>query len=99
MKKIGKKGVMDQLGGLAIGIATLLIALVVTFLVVANTQAQIATVQGFNASNASLRTTAYNATITLNEAAATIPGWVPLIVIVVIGAAIIGLVSVFRGRR
>jgi len=98
MKKLGKKGVMDQLGGLAIGIATLLIALVVVFLVVANTQGQIATVQAFDATNASQRTVAYNATVTLNEAAVTIPGWVPLIVIVVIGAAIIGLVSVFRRR-
>jgi hypothetical protein len=84
-----KKGVMDQLGALGVGIAVLLITLVVVFLIMANIGANAAVAADGNA------TLAVN---TLTAAAATIPGWVPLIVIVVIGALIIGLVSVFRGR-
>jgi len=84
-----KKGVMDQLGALGVGIAVLLITLVVVFLIMANIGANTAVAADANA------TAAVN---TLTAAAATIPGWVPLIVIVVIGALIIGLVSVFRGR-
>ena len=98
MKKANKKGAMDTLSGLAIGIATLVIVLVVAFLVMAEVGTQIVAVEDFNVSNTSEWTVAYNATLELTEATATIPPWVPLIVIVVIGGAIIGLVSVFRRR-
>lgn len=96
-KKMNKKGqVMAQLGALGVGIASLVIILAVTFLIMAETGDQAA---GFDdGSNALLdcNTTACNATKTLTTATATIPGWIPLVVLVAIGGLILGLVSVFR---
>lgn len=40
--------------------------------------------------------TAYNATGTLQTATSTIPGWVSIIIITAIGAALIGMVAMFR---
>ena len=40
--------------------------------------------------------TAYNATGTLQTATAGIPGWVSIIIITAIGAALIGMVAMFR---
>ncbi len=84
-----KAGVFDQLGALGIGIATLVITLAVVFLILAQIGANTQVVADGNA------TLAVN---TLTSAAADIPGWVPLVVIVAIGGLILGLVSVF-GRR
>lgn len=84
-----KKGVMDQLGALGIGIATLVVTLAVVFLILAQVGSNSQVVADGNA------TLAVN---TLTDAAADIPGWVPLIVIVAIGGLILGLVAVF-GRR
>ncbi len=84
-----KKGVFDQLGALGIGIATLVITLAVVFLILAQVGANTQVVADANA------TAAVN---TLTSAAADIPGWVPLVVIVAIGGLILGLVAVF-GRR
>ena len=39
---------------------------------------------------------AYNSTSTLQSATSDIPGWLPIIIITMIGAGLIGLVSVFR---
>ena len=41
---------------------------------------------------------AYNATEDLQNATATIPGWIPLIILVIIGGVILGLVSAFKRR-
>lgn len=89
MKKMNKRGVFDQLGALGIGIATLVITLAVVFLILSQVGANTQVVADGNA------TLAVN---TLTEAAADIPGWVPLVVIVAIGGLILGLISVF-GRR
>ena len=98
--KLAKKGqVFSQLTGLATAIAMLVIVFAVIFLIAAETQTQIADVQGItNTSNTSSLTTAYNGTVTLVNAAADIPGWVPLIVIAVIGSILLGLVALFRTR-
>ncbi len=92
MRKINKKGqVMQNLGALGIGIATLALILTVAFLVVANVQDQVeSTAADGNWS------TAYNATVTLQGAAETVPGWVPLVVIVAIGGIILSMVALFR---
>lgn len=91
MKKLGKKGqVFDQLSGLGIGIAGLAITLVVVFLIMSQTK-----------SNTTVAADA-NATAALTElqgAADDIPTWVPIVVIAVIGAILLGLVALFRGRR
>ena len=101
MKHLSNKGqVMSQLGGLGIAIATLVILLAVTFLVLAETGSQAATQAGFASTDLSSCTShACNATKDLTAATQTIPGWVPLIVLVVIGGVILGLVSVFGSSK
>ncbi|KKM25282.1 hypothetical protein LCGC14_1596490 [marine sediment metagenome] len=42
---------------------------------------------------------AWNGTGTTQEAISTIPGWLPIIVITIIGAIVIGLVSLFRRQQ
>lgn len=91
-----KKGVMGQLGGLAVGIATLAITLVVTFLIIAQGREQEVSISGINESDASTYTYGYNATNTLASAVDDVPGWIPLIVIGIIGAVLLGLVAMFR---
>jgi len=44
-------------------------------------------------------TAAYNATGTLQNATQDIPGWLPIIIITIIGAILIGLVARFRASR
>ena len=78
------------MGALGIGIATLVITLAVVFLVLANIKANTSVAADANA------TAAVN---TLTNAAATIPGWVPLVVIVAIGALILGMIGMFSQRR
>ena len=88
MKKMSKKGqVFDQLGALGIGIAGLIITLVVVFLIMAQVGANATVVADGNASLA---------VTTLQTAAATIPGWVSIVVITAIGALLIGMVAMFR---
>ena len=95
-----KKGqaVFSQLAALGIGIAGLVITLVVVFLILAQGKTQTAAIEGIDLTNATQVSTsvALNATNTLTGAVATIPGWVPLIVIAVIGSVLLGLVSLFR---
>ena len=99
MKSITKKGqVLDQLGGLGIGVATLVIVLAVTFLVLAQTGEQARVLDGSALNLSACISGACNATKTLTSAAATIPGWVPLIILVAIGGLILSLVAVF-GKR
>lgn len=91
-----KKGIFADLGGLGIGLTTFCVLLAVAFIIMAQVKSQIVTSDG---SNATMRSNAYNATNTLIDAAATIPGWTGIIVIVAIGAAILGLLGMFGGRR
>ena len=84
-----KAGVFDQLGALGVGIAALAITLVVVFLILANLGANTEVAANDNA------TAAVN---TLTTSADQIPGWVPLIVIAVIGSILLGLVALFRSR-
>lgn len=82
-----KKGVLDNLSALGVGIAGLAITLVVVFLIMGQT-----------ASNSTVTADA-NASAALDElqsATDTIPGWVPLIVIAIIGSILLGLVALFR---
>ena len=98
LKMENKKGqVFSQLSALGIGIATLVIILAVTFLVMAETGEQAAVLAG-TTTLAACNSTACNATSTLTVATATIPDWVPLIVLVAIGGLILSLVAAF-GRR
>jgi hypothetical protein len=84
---MNKKGVFNQLSALGVGVAGLCITLVVVFLILSTIKANATVAADGNA------TAAVN---TLTTAAATIPNWVPLVIIAVIGALLIGLVSYFR---
>ena len=84
-----KTGVFDQLGALGVGVATLVITLAVVFLILAQVGSNTQVAADANA------TLAVN---TLTTAAATITGWVPLIILVAIGGLILALVAVF-GRQ
>ena len=87
--KMNKKGqVMQQLGALGVGVVTLCITLVVVFLILSNLGTNTTIAADGNAS----------ATVATAVAAVDdIPGWVPLIIIVVIGALLLALIRVFRG--
>lgn len=85
--KLNKKGVFDQLGGLGIGIAALAITLIVVFLILSNLAANTTVTADSNASFAVAE---------MQNAADDIPGWVPIVVITVIGGILIGLVALFR---
>jgi len=83
-----KKGqVFSQLGALGVGIATLAITMVVVFLLMSQTAANTTVAADPNATAA---------VATLQSAASDIPAWVPLVVIAVIGALLLGLVALFR---
>lgn len=89
MKSMQKKGVIDQLVPLIIALVGIGIILVVGFLIMAEI-----------ASNSKVAADS-NATAAIKEvqsATADIPTWLPIIVITVIGALLIGLVSLFRRR-
>ena len=85
-----KKGqVFDQLSALGVGIAGLAITLVVVFLILSQTKANATVAADANATAA---------VSTMQDAADDIPSWIPLIVIAVIGAILLGLVALFRRR-
>ena len=83
-----KKGqVVDQLGALAVMLGVIGITLVVAFLIFDGVR-----------DNAKVAADA-NATAAINSAtnaASDIPGWLPIIVITIIGSLLIGLIAVFR---
>ena len=86
--KLAKKGqVFDNLMGLGVGVAALAITLTVVFLILSETAANSTVAADPNASAAIDQ---------LQSAADDIPGWVPLVVIAVIGTILLGLVALFR---
>lgn len=93
------QGVMQSLATLGIGVATFTVTIIIAFLVIGNTSDQIVTTQSVNESDSATMTEAYNATNSLGEATDTIPGWVPLIILVVIGGIVLAMVKGFGGRK
>lgn len=88
--KINKKGqIFDQLAGIGVGVVALAITLVVVFLILSQTAANTTVAADANASLA---------IDTLQAAAATIPTWVPLVIIALVGVLLMGIVALFRGR-
>jgi len=97
MKKLTKKGQVDALMPLITAMVVIGIVLVVGFLIFAQVGSQVWTIDGL--SEASNDTSyGYNATMAVTEAINDIPGWLPIIIVVVIGALLIGLVSFLRGQ-
>jgi len=92
MKKLfkSKAGVIDQLVPVVTSLVVIGVVLVVGFLIFAEVGANSKVLADNNAS-AGINET--------RDAMSEIPGWLPIIIITIIGALLIGLVSLFRGRR
>jgi mannose/fructose/N-acetylgalactosamine-specific phosphotransferase system component IID len=86
--KSNKKGIA-QLQDLIIGLVIIGIVLVVSFLILAQVAANSTVAADANAT-AAVQTT--------QSAMDDIPGWLPIIVVTVIGAFILGLITLFRRR-
>ena len=91
MRKLNNKGQVDALIPLIIALVVVAIVLVVGFLIFAQVKAQAIVIEG-EAGYAD------NASEAVQEAMNDIPGWLPIIIVVVIGALLIGLVSFLRNQ-
>ena len=89
LRKINRKGQVDQLVPLVISMVVIGVLLVVAFLILSEVGSNTTVTADGNA------TAAVNS---VTDAIDTIPVWLPIIVIVVIGALLISLVSFLRGR-
>ena len=87
--RLHKRAVVDQLMPVVIALVSIGIMLAVGFLILSTVAANTKVVAD---SNATL------ALGTVQLAMKDIPGWLPIIVITIIGALLIGLVSFFRAR-
>ncbi len=84
-----KKAVIDQLMPVIISLVAIGITLAVGFLILAEVKSNPSVSDDGNASAAVGQT---------QSAMEDIPGWLPIIIITIIGALLIGLVAMFRGR-
>ena len=91
MKKLNSKGQIDALQPLVITLIVVGIILVVGFLIVDAVGDQAISVEGAGEYGD-------NATISVQNTLDDIPGWLPIIIVVVIGALLIGLVSFLRNQ-
>lgn len=87
LPKMNKKGIFQELGGLAIGLVALGITLVVVFLIFSELSTNTQVVADGNA------TAALEQTVSATN---QIPSFLPIVVITAIGALLIGLVVFFR---
>ena len=92
MRKMNNKGQVEALVPLIMALIVIAIVLVVGFLIFAEVQDQTESIEGGTDGYG------YNATQEVTNAMAAIPGWLPIIVVVVIGALLIGLVSFLRNQ-
>jgi len=97
-----KKGAIEGLMAMIVPLIAIGILLAVGFLIMSEAKTQIRDIQGLNSTFESAThpkgTAAINGTNDTINAIADIPGWLPIIVITVIGALLIGLVARFRSR-
>lgn len=104
MLKNKKGNTFKMFSQLALSVALISIILITTFLIMSQGRTQIAEVEGLNAdavTNATecAKSLSCNATIDLQMAVDDIPDWIPLVVIVGIGMAMIALVGTFARVR
>lgn len=86
----GKKGVFDQLITIGVGIAGFSIAIVVVLLILAQTAANSTVAADNNASAA---------VVSMQASTQDLVGWVPLVIIGLIGALLLSLVALFAASR
>ena len=84
-----KKGAIAELGSLIIALVSVGLVIVIGLLIMAEVASNTAVVADANASAA---------VDDVQNAMADIPTWLPIIVITVIGALLLGLVQMFRAR-
>jgi len=92
MRKMNNKGQIDALQPLIVALVVIAMVLVVGFLIFAQVKTQVESIEGGTTGYG------YNATQEVTAAMEDIPGWLPIIVVVVIGALLIGLVSFLRNQ-
>ena len=87
--KKGQVGIFSEMSGLAIGVTTVALVLVIVFLMMAKTKEQIVATDGVDQddTNGSM---AWNATREMQSATFSLVGWIGLIIIVAIGILILG---------
>jgi flagellar biosynthesis protein FlhB len=91
MRLFNKKGQSLQgLFSLALALAGIAIVLVVAFIVISQGRTEISDIEGHNLSSG------YNATLELGSALGDIPGWLPIVVIVVVGSVLLGIVKILK---
>lgn len=103
---LNKKGqALDNLQGLIVPLIGVCIVLAIGFLIIAEAKDQVAATDGVVAANCSktgavnYSSAGCNASREVQNALAVVPGWLPIIIITVIGAILIGLVSRFQATR
>lgn len=96
MRKIttNKGGYVNELSALVTGLVVVGMVLVVGFLIMAEGKS----IMEEDITNANESTIGVNASIDTIEAMNDIPGWLTIIVVAVIGAVLLGLVSMYRRR-
>ena len=107
MRRINKKGnVLGPLGALGVGIAGLAIALVIAFLIIGAGQTQIGNNDGIKKTAAGVynhsecvKSVGCNATTTLTGAVGSIPGWVSIVVIGIVGAVLLSIVGLYTRKK
>ena len=101
--KLAKKAqALATLQALLVGLAVIAMVLAICFVMLAKTKAQIVSIDNVveaNQSQGSGWSVGYNATRTITEAVADVPGWLPLIVIAIIGVAVLGVMSLYQRSR
>jgi hypothetical protein len=100
MKKLNKKAQLGNIESMITALVVVGLVLVVGFLIIAEVQDQIVSIDSVDEANLDGNSTSYgyNASQDIQSALETIPGWLPIIVIVVIGSLLIGLVSFLKRR-
>ncbi len=105
--KMNKKAQIQQLQALIIPLIGVGIVLVIGFLIFAQVKQSIQSIEGINSSGqdseGNFSSHAFNSTSKVQDAVSTIPEFLSIIVITVIGIVLLGLVASFaavtRGRR
>jgi hypothetical protein len=95
-----KKAQISQLQPIIIALVSVGLILAIGFLIMAEVKVQGGAVEDIDYDNVTECATsaACNGTRDTIDAMADIPGWLPIIVITVIGSLLLGLVAFFRGR-
>lgn len=98
--KLAKKGqALATLQALLVGLAVIAMVLAICFVMLAKTRSQIVSIDGVDETNASTFSVGYNATQTITEAVADVPGWIPLVVIAIVGVAVLGIMSLYQRSK